>query len=147
MSERDRVIEEARQFWIYESSRIGPDWDTAEIMYEFSNRENTRLITLLTDIRFALGDDGKRMQDEFVEYCKGIGAELDRLRGLELFVNGLFMAGWHDPVDCYLNEAEDDGFVITASGDNLLAFGNTPAQAIYAYLDKQADNGGSDTGI
>lgn len=48
-----------------------------------SEKENeTTLLRLLTDIRFALGDDGKRMQDEFVEYCKALKAERDMLRQL-----------------------------------------------------------------
>lgn len=37
-------------------------------------------ITTLVDIRYAVGDDGKRMQAELVEYIKGIVAERDRLR-------------------------------------------------------------------
>jgi hypothetical protein len=32
--------------------------------------ENTSLIKLVADIRFALGDNGKRMQPELIEYCK-----------------------------------------------------------------------------
>lgn len=39
-------------------------------------------ITTLVDIRYAVGDDGKRMQAELVEYIKGIVAERDRLREL-----------------------------------------------------------------
>ena len=30
------------------------------------------LLMLLADIRFAIGDNGKRMQDELVAYCKEI---------------------------------------------------------------------------
>jgi hypothetical protein len=32
--------------------------------------ENTSLLKLVADIRFALGDNGKRMQPELIEYCK-----------------------------------------------------------------------------
>jgi len=43
--------------------------------------ENARLLLLLADIRSALGDpEGKMMQKDFVEYCKEVVAERDRLR-------------------------------------------------------------------
>jgi len=35
---------------------------------------------LVALVREALGDDGKRMQDEFVEFCKALKAERDALR-------------------------------------------------------------------
>lgn len=41
--------------------------------------ENSQ-IKCLVDIRYAVGDNGLRMQDELVEYIKGIVAERDELR-------------------------------------------------------------------
>jgi hypothetical protein len=37
----------------------------------------SRLLRLVCDLRFALGDDGKRMQGELVEFAKGLRAERD----------------------------------------------------------------------
>lgn len=37
------------------------------------------MIRLVTDIRFAIGDNGKRMLDEFVEYAKKIKRDRDDL--------------------------------------------------------------------
>ncbi|QBJ80554.1 hypothetical protein [Aquitalea sp. USM4] len=37
-------------------------------------------LKLVADIRFALGDDGKRMQGELVEYCKELRRDAERLR-------------------------------------------------------------------
>lgn len=39
--------------------------------------ENASLLRLIADCRFAVGDDGKRMQDEFVGYLRGLKAERD----------------------------------------------------------------------
>lgn len=86
MSNRDELIEEAKAF-CYRYPNPPENWDIRGIsatMVDFAldhaNRENTRLCLLLADIRTALGDNGKRMQDELVEYCKEIRekAEADR---------------------------------------------------------------------
>ena len=41
--------------------------------------ENASLLRLLVDLRFALGDDGKRMQDELIEFAKDMRARLAEL--------------------------------------------------------------------
>lgn len=41
-----------------------------------------RLLKLLVDLRFALGDNGQRMQDELVEYAKLIKAKADEADAL-----------------------------------------------------------------
>ncbi len=38
------------------------------------------LLRLLCDIRFAVGDNGKRMQPELIEYLKQMRADADRYR-------------------------------------------------------------------
>lgn len=43
-------------------------------------QQNAVMISLVADIRFALGDDGKRMQGELVEYCKELRRDAERLR-------------------------------------------------------------------
>lgn len=48
-----------------------------------SAREDaTSALRLVTDIRFALGDDGKRMQPELIEWCKELRRDADRYRWL-----------------------------------------------------------------
>lgn len=39
----------------------------------------TSELRLVCDLRFALGDDGKRMQDELVQYAKDLKAAHDRM--------------------------------------------------------------------
>lgn len=41
---------------------------------------DSQLLRLLVDIRFAAGDDGKRMQDELVEHIKELKKDADRWR-------------------------------------------------------------------
>ena len=67
-------------------------------------RENASLLRLVSDIRVALGDNGKRMQPELVEYCKELRKNAERWRFAKLlFVsNGLRMDGtqtFHVPFD------------------------------------------------
>lgn len=38
------------------------------------------LLRLLVDLRFALGDNGRRMQDELVEYARGLAGDARRYR-------------------------------------------------------------------
>lgn len=42
--------------------------------------EEINALRLVADLRFALGDNGKRMQPELIEYAKGIVSELATLR-------------------------------------------------------------------
>lgn len=51
-----------------------------EIKLLRAERTESAQIKCLVDIRYAVGDNGLRMQDELVEYIKGIVAERDKLR-------------------------------------------------------------------
>jgi len=106
----------------------------ADFAIQHANRENARLIQLLTDIRFALGDDGKRMQDELVEYCKEVKAERDRLRG---FVNEVYSFG----LDIGHGIWQDGEFVIFDTDGEGLFSGATPLEAVEAYLNSKAGSG------
>lgn len=44
---------------------------------------DSQLLRLLVDIRFAAGDDGKRMQDELVEHIAGLRKDAERYRWLK----------------------------------------------------------------
>lgn len=43
---------------------------------QFRGEEESRLLAFLADIRHALGDDGRRMQPEFLDYCRGLRTQL-----------------------------------------------------------------------
>jgi hypothetical protein len=50
---------------------------------ELANDENTAgLLRLVCDVRFALGDDGKRMQEELIEFCAEMRKDAERYRWL-----------------------------------------------------------------
>lgn len=57
------------------------------LMADFHLAQENRLLKFLTDIRFALGDNGKRMQDELVEYCKEIREKAEAEKELKLLVD------------------------------------------------------------
>ncbi len=44
------------------------------------NEESTAALALLSRMRFACGDDGKRMQDELEEYLRGLKRDAERYR-------------------------------------------------------------------
>lgn len=45
-------------------------------------RESDPALRLVAEIRFAIGDEGKRMQDELVEYCRELRKDAERYRWL-----------------------------------------------------------------
>jgi hypothetical protein len=51
-----------------------PALDSIRQEVEQAQRDNASAFDLLSRIRFALGDNGKRMQDELIEYCKELAA-------------------------------------------------------------------------
>ena len=65
----------------YRDSRVNYAW----IMWQASRQgvggQDARLINLLADIRFACGDDGKRMQGELVEYIGELARKAGELEG------------------------------------------------------------------
>lgn len=54
----------------------------AEAADALESLHNSAPLMLLADIRFACGDNGKRMQDELVEYIRELRADSDRLAHL-----------------------------------------------------------------
>jgi len=54
----------------------------AKLELERVQTERDILLKLLVDIRFAPGDDGKRMSDELVEYCRELRKDVERYRWL-----------------------------------------------------------------
>lgn len=58
----------------------------------------SQLLRLLVNIRFAAGDDGKRMQDELVEHITALRKDAERYRHLrdeaELCPHDIFNAWW-----------------------------------------------------
>ena len=85
----------------YRDSRVNYAW----IMWQASRQElegqDARLIHLLADIRFACGDDGKRMQGELVEYIGELARKAGELEG--------------EPVG-YTNQYQLDKFPLSESG-------------------------------
>lgn len=65
---------------------------------ELARRDHASALLLVADIRFALGDNGKRMQAELVEYCKELRAAVVALRG---FAQGVMDSWPHGDVDGY----------------------------------------------
>lgn len=51
----------------------------SELAYDEST---AGLLRLVCDVRFALGDDGKRMQDELIELCAALRKDAERYRWL-----------------------------------------------------------------
>lgn len=44
--------------------------------------QHAAALALVADVRFAVGDDGKRMQPELMEYLRGLAADAARYRWL-----------------------------------------------------------------
>jgi hypothetical protein len=51
-----------------------PALDSLRDDLEQARKDNISAFDLLSRVRFALGDNGKRMQDELIEYCKELAA-------------------------------------------------------------------------
>ena len=49
--------------------------------------ERNLLLNLLADLREAVGDHGRRMQPELVEYCRELGGHADTIRQLKESLN------------------------------------------------------------
>jgi len=49
---RDERIEKAREFWQSEMDRVGPDWDTAEIMENYATEREAGLVAALERITY-----------------------------------------------------------------------------------------------
>lgn len=58
---------------------VGGEHDTPEQQRDELAADNAAMLRLISDIRFALGDNGKRMQPELVEYAKEIVKQRDDL--------------------------------------------------------------------
>ena len=130
MDNRTSLVEAARNF-----ADAHPTHNPDEWMADFADLQTMTLLKFLTDIRFALGDDGKRMQDEFVEYCKEIKAERDRLRE---WVNGLEFASWdYDAEPVVLVRNPKTYSIITGNAVTVSRL-PTAVDAINEYLDSKA---------
>lgn len=71
-------------------------------------RADEPALRLVADIRFALGDDGKRMSDELVEYCRDLRKDAERYRWLlENYATG----DGYDLIDDALNSGEADVYL------------------------------------
>jgi len=57
-------------------------------------------LRLVTDVRFALGDDGKRMQDELIEYARALRADAERMRGACQNARDIIVTDRQSFVDC-----------------------------------------------
>ena len=51
-----------------------------EARLEVEARTTWSLLSYLADLRFALGDDGRRMQDELLEYCRDLRSSKDTIQ-------------------------------------------------------------------
>lgn len=56
--------------------------------------QSDTLLRLLCDLRFALGDNGARMQHDLVEYARGMRADAERWREFRTFVVGKSTPGF-----------------------------------------------------
>lgn len=71
-----------------EIARLETDLELARLKASEQAAENASLLRLLADIRFALGDNGRRMQPELVEWCKELRADAERYRWLRANATG-----------------------------------------------------------
>lgn len=72
------------------------------------------LLRLVCDIRFAVGDNGKRMQPELIDYLKQMRADADRYKGTQVSV---LMSVWErlaDGVDALLAAIDHEDAARTA---------------------------------
>ena len=60
--------------------------ESAELVAQLQ-RERNSLINLLADLRAAVGDHGRRMQPELLEYCRELGGHADTIRQLKDALN------------------------------------------------------------
>ena len=63
-----------------------------EARLEVEARTTWSLLSYLADLRFALGDDGRRMQDELLEYCRDLRRAKDVVQAA--LGNGADEAAW-----------------------------------------------------
>ena len=63
-----------------------------EARLEVEARTTWSLLSYLSDLRFALGDDGRRMQDELLEYCRDLRRAKDVVQAA--LGNGADEAAW-----------------------------------------------------
>ena len=63
-----------------------------EARLEVEARTTWSLLSYLADLRFALGDDGRRMQDELVEYCRDLRSAKDAIQAA--LGNGADESSW-----------------------------------------------------
>lgn len=61
-------------------------------------RQNIALLNLIADIRFAIGDDGKRMSDELIEYCRELSKDAEQYR-YAVAIGGNQSMNWLDVYD------------------------------------------------
>lgn len=99
-----------------------------------SEKHAQSLLALLIDIRYALGDNGKRMQDELVEYARHIAALADREAkdaARWRTVETLMILGYVEMI-----HADDGGYGIALDPAESIApqrwDGNSPEEAIDA---------------
>ena len=55
-----------------------PALDSLRDDLEQARKDNISAFDLLSRVRFALGDNGKRMQDELLDYCRELAAREPR---------------------------------------------------------------------
>lgn len=74
------------QTWIGKRRRWADliEQQAAEIAALKAAQDENRLIRLLADLRYALGDDGKRMQDELVQFARELRADAERYETVRL---------------------------------------------------------------
>lgn len=63
-----------------------------EARLEVEARTTWSLLSYLSDLRFALGDDGLRMQDELLEYCRDLRRAKDAIQAA--LGNGADESSW-----------------------------------------------------
>jgi len=67
------------------ATRLTADCEKLESELAAARADATSAMRLVADIRFALGDNGRRMQTELIEWCKTLAADARRLDRLELY--------------------------------------------------------------
>lgn len=70
--------------------------------------EQAAALRLVADIRAAVGDDGRRMQDELIAWLSAEHAELARLRGERAVLDGLLRSA-HATLYTLRDEDSEDG--------------------------------------